>query len=554
MEFLTRIGKLVNSGQSRSIILTGNIHDLFLDGDKYVPLMDLLKSKFRINPSEQRRGITQAILEANRPIEIVGDKQELSDIWYKTNGSLANPFAECLQKSNESSILALEVLRQLTERMRVSKSNNDLLVLIEAADMIMPDAEISRMSPVDRKIVAIAHDWFTDPSFMNGQDTVILLSELQSGIHNRISKLPNVLSVKVPLPDFEAREQFILRNPFGNSTLTKADIKEIAEQTAGLSLHAVRQLLCSRDLSPNNIASKVEEYVVSQMGEGVVEFKRPTHTLKDVVGYSKLKKFFANELIPSMKAEGKDCIAGAAVSGPIGSGKTYICEALVGELGVPVITLKSIRSKWFGETDQIFERLRMLLESFHKIIIFVDEADTMFGDVQSDHDTERRLTGKIQSMMSDPALRGRVIWFLMTARIHRLSPDIRRPGRMDLIIPILDPEPLSEDHQEFVRWTFGNYADGDTIKDLTCKTQGYSSARFAALKSALRNRKFDSMKQLHEFMNDLIDPDISDVREYQILQAKLNCTRLSLLNGSPTPETRATWKKQIRTLETQGMS
>ena len=48
---------------------------------------------------------------------------------------------------------------------------------------------------------------------------------------------------------------------------------------------------------------------------------------------------------------------------------------------------------------------------------------------------------KIQAMMSDPALKGRVFWLLMTARIHLLSPDLRRPGRAgDLIIPVLDPE------------------------------------------------------------------------------------------------------------------
>ena len=70
-----------------------------------------------------------------------------------------------------------------------------------------------------------------------------------------------------------------------------------------------------------------------------------------------------------------------------------------------------------------------------------EQADTQFGGVGADiHPTERRLTGRIQAMMSDPALRGRVIWLLMTARIHLLSPDIRRPGRVgDLIIPVLDP-------------------------------------------------------------------------------------------------------------------
>ena len=51
-------------------------------------------------------------------------------------------------------------------------------------------------------------------------------------------------------------------------------------------------------------------------------------------------------------------------------------------------------------------------------------------------------------MMSDPKMRGKVIWLLVTARIHMLSPDLRRPGRVgDLIIPTLDPE--GEDREAF---------------------------------------------------------------------------------------------------------
>jgi SpoVK/Ycf46/Vps4 family AAA+-type ATPase len=89
-----------------------------------------------------------------------------------------------------------------------------------------------------------------------------------------------------------------------------------------------------------------------------------------------------------------------------------------------------------------FDYLRRVLDALAKVLIFVDEADTQFGGVGAEtHSTERRLTGKIQAMMSDPRLRGRVIWLLMTARIQLLSPDIRRPGRVgDLIIPVLDPD------------------------------------------------------------------------------------------------------------------
>ena len=78
---------------------------------------------------------------------------------------------------------------------------------------------------------------------------------------------------------------------------------------------------------------------------------------------------------------------------------------------------------WFGQTDVIFERLRRLLMALVKVLIFVDEADTQFGSVGTDaHSTERRLTGKIQAMMSDPQLRGNITWLLMTARIYQLSP------------------------------------------------------------------------------------------------------------------------------------
>src|SRR5690606_34811156 len=118
------------------------------------------------------------------------------------------------------------------------------------------------------------------------------------------------------------------------------------------------------------------------------------------------------------RSTGADALPGAAVAGPIGGGKTFIFEAVAAELNVPVLTLKNIRSQWYGQTDVLFERLRRVLHSLGRVVIFVDEADTQFGGVGAEtHETERRLTGKIQQMMSDPQLRGKVTWLLMTARI-----------------------------------------------------------------------------------------------------------------------------------------
>jgi SpoVK/Ycf46/Vps4 family AAA+-type ATPase len=162
-------------------------------------------------------------------------------------------------------------------------------------------------------------------------------------------------------------------------------------------------------------------------------------------------------------------------------------------------------------------------------------------------------------MMSDTALKGRVIWFLMTARIHRLSPDIRRPGRMDLIIPILDPD--WDDRDAFFKWTFQGI---DTSQgggtELHEATKGYSAAAFATLRSQIKAKGINTVEAALALSQDMVLPDIEDVRTFQTLQAKLNCTRKSLLFDPRDigflrfEEQRREWKDQLRALETKGIS
>ncbi len=559
MDFLPSLSKIINSGQSRSVILTGNINDLFFNGDSYVPLVSFLSKTYQLKPEGKKNGKTQLIYELNNTIRVVGDEKELSEVWEKYKGTRES-FQQLCDKSIGNSTLALEFLRQLTvcSRMAYNKgeSHNDLLIIIEAADFLIPEEKISSMSLHDRRRIGIIQDWFSDLEFIHGPDSVLLLAESQSIIHSKIATLPQVLSVEIPYPDLTSRQKFVdwfcdLRN------ITVPE--NLAKSTAGLSIHALRQLMCIENLNSTNIMNKVEEYIVSQLGDDVIEFKKPTHRLTDVVGFSRIKKFIQDEMIPRIKSDASTALTGAAVGGPIGGGKTFIFEALASELDMPVLVLKNLRSQWYGQTDVIFERLKRTLTALDKVVIFIDEADTQFGGVGSDaHETERRLTGKIQAMMSDPSLKGRVIWLLMTARIHLLSPDIRRPGRAgDLIIPVLDPE--GEDFDEFLKWTFKDwlvYKDGSPkLKELT---KGYSAASFAAMKSLIKSKDCKNFDEVVDLINDTIQPDIAETREYQTLQAKLNCTRQSLLFDKPLTrekleEERIGWRRSLAALEAKGI-
>ncbi|MCE2399382.1 ATP-binding protein [Candidatus Poribacteria bacterium] len=599
---------LINSGTSRSIVLHGNIHDLFFveeSGEEdYIPLVPFLTRSWDIS------GFILIVYELNGPLRFLhaSDREKVKNafnLWRgdsepsqkKTTSIFALPsreedpnnkpnksldasdglFEQYLNDAIGSPTLAHELLRQFCLISRSTNARGEkflqekLLIFIEATDMLLPEGEIRSLSLADRQRVSIVQDWISDSDFMKATDTVVFIAESKSLINSRIMRLPQVVDVEIQSPQVEERRHFIswfnrTQKPAKKELNLWGSQSQLAVLTAGLSIQALRQLLVSacysgEKLRPDNVIEKVSEFIQAQLGEDVVEFKKPAHSLKDIIGNQKLIEFLRTQIIPRITSTGKDSISGLSVCGPIGSGKTFIFEGLAGELDIPVLVLKNIRSMWFGQTDVIFERLRRLLMALVNVLIFVDEADTQFGDVGRDaHATERRLTGKIQAMMSDPQLRGNITWLLMTARIYNLSPDLRREGRVgDIVIPVLDP--TGEDRETFLRWTLSNVFSGDipdeAFKLLLSLTEGYSAASFASLRAdleAAKNREGKlSIDEIIDVISDRILPNIGPIRRYQTLQAFLNCTRKSLLPVDYSPETRESWLEQIAQLEAMGI-
>ncbi len=599
--FLKNAGRLLNSGQTRSLILTGNVYDIFDSGDgageSYQPLMEFLLSQWDVASH------ILVVYEINGPIRFINknDEERMRKAWtqwrtgYDENDiaiqSMLNPkgmqkaqnlyqkdFDENLRNAIGNPTVALEVMRQMCvcSRAKINDSasaDQSLLFIIEAADLILPQGDIANLSDADRHRVSVCHDWFSDPDFCNSTDGVVLLSESRSLINPRIAQLPHILEVEIEAPTKSQRLDYLhwFRSHYPKAqdlTLWSTE-SDFAEITAGLTLQALQQLLkgavhAGQILEQESVIEKVEQFICSQLSEDMIEFKKPSHVLGDTVGFSSLKSFLKKELIPRFRATDDSALPGAAVCGPVGGGKTYLFEAVASELNTVVLVLKNIRSQWYGQTDVLFERLRRVLTAMSKAIIFVDEADAQFGGIGPEtHSTERRLTGKIQAMMSDPQLRGKVVWLLMTARIHHLSPDIRRPGRVgDLIIPILDPE--GEDQKDFLHWMLSGIYDDqlsdDELQQLLALTQGNSAATFAAMRSELKAQKVLHKKELNiediiAIMGDHIPPAIEKTRRYQTLQALINCTRRSLLpHPNVSDEERASWHHELKKLEAEGIN
>ncbi len=613
--FFRDLARVINAGQSRSVLLTGNVHDVFFVGGEgtrgeYLPLVPFLCQRSTVD------GLMIVVLELNGPLRVQRPEhvKTLQDAWVawrmgrdmdiaalaaltdskhaKRKEGLELEFQRVLADATGQPTVALELLRQLTVMARSAMPNGrpylpeQLLIIIESVDMLVPagQGDLASLNPADRHRIAILQDWFSEPGFLDGPSSVVMIAESASGVHPRVTSLPSVHRIEVPSPDADSREHFIrwflasraAPEAIATTRATPRPVpklwagpKELATITASLSILALRQLLTAAahsgsTLEPAGVVPMVERFIATELGEDVVEFKKPSHTMQDVIGFAKLKAFLQEELIPRFAMTGDGALPGAAVAGPIGGGKTFIFEAVASSLDLPVLVLKNIRSQWYGQTDVIFEKLRRTLEALGKVIIFVDEADTQFGGVGADaHETERRLTGKVQQMMSDPRLRGKVIWLLMTARIHLLSPDIRRPGRVgDLIIPVLDPQ--GADREAFLAWTLRKLLSPEPtpeqLRELAGLTSEYSAAAYSSLRSALKataartpsgTLTFEACKARIE---DVMQPAIGATRRYQTLQAMLNCTRRSLLPDPSVGEAeRAAWAKEIMMLEAMGI-
>ena len=191
--FFSRLAEVLNSDQSRSVILSGNVYDLYFNGTNYVPLIPFVAEKSATN------GLIRLVYELNGPIRILDDREKLKNAWIawksgfdtetliirgmRTKGDseydlLSKQFDQLLLDAIGNPTLALETMRQLTIASRSSLSG-DLLILIEAADMLLPMGNGDLASLNDKQLhrISICQDWFSDPAFMQGADSVILVAD-----------------------------------------------------------------------------------------------------------------------------------------------------------------------------------------------------------------------------------------------------------------------------------------------------------------------------------------------------------------------------------------
>ena len=231
---------------------------------------------------------------------------------------------------------------------------------------------------------------------------------------------------------------------------------------------------------------------------------------------------------------------GYLLCGPIGTGKTFLVECLAGEAGVPVVKLKNFRDKWVGSSEGNLEKILRLIRALGRCIVFVDEADQTLGRRESgpgDSGLSGRLYSMIAQEMSDTSNRGKVVWVLASSRPDLIEVDLKRPGRIDLKVPIL-PTTTRAESRGLIAALARRYELPMSSDRARCRsspqlplmlTPGAAEALVVKAYRVARTENIAAGEALARALQDYQNPIPEDVLEKQMKLAVREATDLSFV-------------------------
>jgi SpoVK/Ycf46/Vps4 family AAA+-type ATPase len=176
---------------------------------------------------------------------------------------------------------------------------------------------------------------------------------------------------------------------------------------------------------------------------------------------------------------------GMMLFGPPGCGKKYIMRAAANDLDITIQEISATeliggQTQFTPSIKEIFYRAREATPS----IVLIEHIDVIGSkDVIEDPDAGK-VMGKILAEIDDMDAKEHILVIATTNRPHMLHSSLLRPGRFDKLFYVPPP---SEEAREKI---FGIYlrsiplakdVDGNTLKELAKRSDGYSSADIAAV-------------------------------------------------------------------------
>jgi AAA+ superfamily predicted ATPase len=523
-------------------LLHGNVHDLvpLHDDDEHTRFLRLKQFL-----ADDFFGARDFVLFYDRSAGIYfRDKATQQDFNRAVAGRDSLIGTEYAKKMPKDPVRCFSILEQYF-RSRIEQGKS-VACIIDYAETVVPMNEAGSSGSEDRNALVALSKWAHDPMFLAADFTVTLITENLADLNRNLIQNPYTTEIRINLPDQQERQTFLKEE---TRDLKWDDISEVAQnivaqQTAGLNCINLRSIVAHARENQSPItyeqlsASKKE--LIEDEAYGLLEFIETDYNLDDVAGHGEVKKHLRSA-VSALKQGRQDVLPmGYLVCGPVGTGKTFMVTCFSGEVGIPMVKLKNFRSQWQGVTEGNLEKILSLLKAMAPVAVMIDEADAYLGDRDAGGDSgvSSRVFSQIATFMSDTANRGRIIWFLMTARPDLMPIDLKRQGRAEEHLALFHPT-TEEDRVELFeamkKKTGLVMTKNEVPKAIKEGTKPMSGADMEAaltrakFRAASRDKTRISPELLDEALEDFLPPTYPEEVELQTLCAVIECTSKELL-------------------------
>jgi len=390
-------------------------------------------------------------------------------------------------------------------------------------------------------LALLIRDWATDDLLSRHQLVTWLVADNLNDLHPLLVNNGRTSAMQIPLPSVDdlhsALELIAPKCPIALEQ-KKGELDALAHQFAGATLTSIESLLKVKNHDGQRLASsdlvQLKKELVEKDAGGLIDFIESARTLDDVYAQDKLKSWLRQDLQLWRANDLAAMPMGYLVCGPVGTGKTYLVECLAGEAGIPVVKLKNFRDKWVGSTEGNLEKIFRLLEGLGRCFVFIDEADQALGRRDSgtnDAGLSGRIYGMFAEQMSKADNRGKLVWVLASSRPDLIEVDLKRPGRVDVKIPIF-PSTTPEESFALIRALSKRRGIQLTDEDFkairekipTLLTPGAAEVLAVKIYRNSKTEKISPREALSHALTGYQSPVPPDVMQFQIALAAKEAT------------------------------
>jgi hypothetical protein len=515
--------QLYESNAASQFIVFGNVND-----EVVIP-----------SPTPHLGSLTDFLLQVLLPrFDVVLSYDIGNGIRVEKGGEIFSRWPQLQQDPNvpKAPRLAVEALtryfRYTANLARLNRERVQVGCIIKSADLLAPTLQ----GGFDYDLNALAsliRDWSSESLLATHSLATFLITENLNDLHPLVVNNPRAARIKIALPGSnELSQAFEVMAPSYPCALRdySGNLPTVAQQLAGSTLGSIETLLKTREHARQCLGAedlvRLKKQLVESDCNGLIEFIESGRTLNDFQGQDKVKAWLRQDIKLWQQSEIAAMPKGYLLCGPVGTGKTFMVECLAGEAGVPVVKLKNFRDKWVGSTEGNLERIFRLLQALGRCYVFVDEADQAIGRRDSSSG-DSGISGRIYSMLAEEmgssTSRGKLVWILASSRPDLIEVDLKRPGRIDVKIPLF-PTTTAQESFSLIRMLCGKRgvtlddSDFGSLQPLipSLLTPGAAETLAVKIYRFVRTANTSPLEAARASLTDYQNPVPLETLEYQI--------------------------------------